>query len=112
MNKYIVIYHAPDEVIAQMQDVTPEEMQKSMEPWMEWAAACGDGLVDMGTPLGGGLRLSTSGSAPSAQEVTGYSILQAENIAAAEAMLAGHPHMNYGVGCDIEVHEAMALPGQ
>ena len=56
-----------------MTNVTPEEMQKGMEPWMAWAERCGDSLVDMGAPLGGGQKLTKSGSTPSDKEVTGYS---------------------------------------
>ena len=111
MNKYIVIYHANAEALAGMQSATPEEMGEGMKPWMTWAEACGDGLVDMGTPLGGGLKLTSGGSSPSDREVTGYSIPQAENMAAAEAMLQGHPHLGWAAGCEIEVHEALAVPG-
>lgn len=110
MNKYIVIYYMPPAVVAQLQSMTPEEMQAGMAPWMEWAKAAGDGLVDMGTPLGQALNVSTSGSSPSTRDVTGFSILQAENIEAAEALLKGHPHYGYGEGCEIEVHESMPLP--
>ena len=77
MKKYVVIYHAPASAMEQMAAASPEEMAKGMEPWMEWAAKCGDGLVDIGTPLGGGQKLSKTGSSPSDRSVTGYSILQA-----------------------------------
>jgi hypothetical protein len=55
MNKYIVIYHATAEAVAGMQDATPEQLAEGMKPWMVWAEQCGEGLVDMGTPLSGGL---------------------------------------------------------
>ena len=77
---------------------------------MAWAAKCGDGLVDLGTPLGGGQKLSKSGSSPSDKSVIGYSILQAEDIEGAKALLAGHPHLEWTDGCEIEVHESMPLP--
>ena len=32
--------------------------EAGMEPWMAWAERCGDGLVDMGTPLGGGRKVT------------------------------------------------------
>ena len=54
--------------------------------------------------------MTQSGSAPSDKEVTGYSILEAENMEAAQALLAGHPHLEWEAGCQIEVHEAMPLP--
>jgi len=34
MKKFIVIYHAPGSAMEQMQNATPEEMKKGMEPWM------------------------------------------------------------------------------
>ena len=110
MGKYIVLYHAPKSAVEAMANVTPEEMQKGMELWMAWAERCGDSLVDMGAPLGGGQKLTKSGSTPSDKDVTGYSILEAENIEAAQALLAGHPHLVWEAGCEIEVHEAMPLP--
>jgi hypothetical protein len=54
---------------------------------MVWAEKCGDGLIDMGTPLGGGKALSQSGTAASDKGVVGYSILQVDDMAGTEAML-------------------------
>ena len=110
MGKYLVLYHAPRSAVEAMANVTPEEIQKGMEPWMAWAERCGDSLVDIGAPLGGGQKLTKSGNTPSDKEVTGYSILEAENMEAAQALLAGHPHLDWEAGCEIEVHEAVPLP--
>ena len=110
MKNFVVIYHAPASVMEQMQNVSPEEMRKGMEPWMAWVAKIGDGLVDLGTPLSGGQKLSKSGSSPSDKDVTGYSILQAEHMQGAKALLEGHPHLEWAGRCEIEVHESMPLP--
>ncbi len=110
MKKYIVIYRATESAMEVMSDATPEDMKKGMEPWMTWAAKCGDGLVDMGTPLGGGQKLNKSGSSSSVSGVIGYSILQAEDVEAAKSMLRGHPHLDFAEGCEIEVHESLPLP--
>ncbi|UTW61963.1 hypothetical protein KFE98_18420 [bacterium SCSIO 12741] len=110
MNKYIVIYHAPAEAMEMMADATPEQKAEGMKPWMAWAEKCGDQLIDLGSPLVGGLKLSPDGSAaPSQKEVTGYSILQAESMDGAKALLEGHPHLAWTGGCDIEVHECVPL---
>ena len=110
MKKFVVIYYAPSSNMEQMKNASPEEMQKGMEPWMEWIAKCGDALVDLGAPLDVGQNLSKTGSSASDKSVTGYSILQAENMDGAKALLQGHPHLDWGPGCEIEVHEAMPLP--
>ena len=110
MKKFVVIYYAPMEAAEVMSNATPEDMQTGMDQWMAWAAKCGDSLVDFGTPLGGGQRMSKSGSSPSDMNVTGYSILQAEGMAEAKALLEGHPHLQWIAGCEIEVHESMPVP--
>lgn len=106
MNKYIVIYHAPLSAVEQMADATPEDMK----PWMEWAERCGEGLVDMGTPLVGGQKVTKSGVSPSDTSVVGYSVLQAASMEAAQALLKDHPHLFAADGCEIEVHESAPLP--
>ena len=110
MKKFVVIYHASTTVLEQMANATPEQMQENMKPWMEWVARCGDGLVDLGAPIIGGQRLSKSGTSTSDKSVVGYSILQAENIEGAKALLQGHPHLAWAEGCEIDVHETMPPP--
>jgi len=110
MNKYMVIYHAPAELMAKMADKTPAEMTAGMKPWMDWAAKAGDGLVDMGSPAGNGLKVTKDGTEPSQKDVVGYSVLQAESMEDAVALLQGHPHLEWDNTCDIEVHELMPLP--
>ena len=115
MGRYVVIYHAPASAAGtgwdQMKDATPEDMQKGMEAWMAWAQRCGEGLVDMGAPLGGSLKLTSSGSSPSDRRVAGYSILEADSMEGALALLREHPHLEWASGCEIEVHEAQSPPG-
>ena len=111
MKRFIVIYHAPAEALAQSANASPEEMAEGMKPWMEWAAKCGDQLVDLGTPLMGGQKVMPDGSSSiSVREVAGYSVLQAENMDEAKALVDGHPHLAWTGGCEIEIHESMPLP--
>ena len=93
-------------------DQSPEDMQKGMEQWMEWARKCGEHLVDMGTPLAGGQRLKADGSSePSKRNVAGYSVLEAGSMEEAKSLLKAHPHLMWRQDCEIEVHEAQPLPG-
>ncbi|MFC1595484.1 hypothetical protein ACFL3X_01060 [Gemmatimonadota bacterium] len=99
MKQFIVIYHASPEALAKTGESTPEEMEKGMEPWMEWAARCGDKLVDIGAPLVGGERvLSDAASDASTRGVCGYSVLQAENMEEAKTLLQDHPHLGWTGG--------------
>ena len=109
MAKFVVLYHAPRSAIDKMKDMTPEDIQKGMEPWVAWAAKCGAALVDFGSPLGAGLRLTKGGASASQNDVTGYSILEAADMDAAKAMLSDHPHLEWAEGGGIEVHEPVAM---
>jgi hypothetical protein len=88
-----------------------EHMEAVMGDWNAWAGRVGDGMVDFGTPLAGGVRVKTDGTSPSTREVVGYSIIEADDFDAALALAQGHPHLNMPGGCEIEVHEAQAIPG-
>lgn len=111
MKKFIVIYYAPMDAMKQAASSTPEEQQKGMEGWMIWAEKCGDHLIDMGAPLANGIALTTESSNISTKEVTGYSVLQANDMKHAETLLQGHPHLGWNGACSIEVYETMPLPG-
>ena len=53
MKTFIVIYHAPADLMRQNEVASPEEMKKGMEPWMVWAEKCGEQLLDMGKSFNG-----------------------------------------------------------
>lgn len=111
MKKFIVLYHAPESFSKQAQNSSPEEMKKSMNAWMAWAKKMDKKLIDFGTPLGNGQKITKSGSANSTREVVGYSILEANSLDEAKKLLKGHPHLDMPGGCEIEVHEALPVPG-
>ena len=111
MSKFMVIYYAPASANEQMANATPEQMAEGMKPWMAWAERCGKGLVDMGSPLGNGKKVTKSGASDSGHEVAGYSVLEAADMAGALKLLDGHPHLEWAEGCQIEVHEMMPMPG-
>jgi hypothetical protein len=105
MKKFMVLYLATISAQEQMQNMSAEDMKKGMEPWMEWAKKCGENLVDFGTPLINGQRLTKSGSSPSDSNIAGYSVLQANDIEGAKALLEGHPHLKWMEGAGIDVFE-------
>ena len=110
MPDFVAIYYAPQSVREQAQSMSAEDMQAGMKAWGEWAKACGESLTFPGSALMGGLRLTPSGSSPGQSDVIGYSVLQADDMEAAVALLEGHPHLAWGNGCEIEVFQAMPMP--
>jgi len=110
MSKYLFVYHAPM-TPADAAPPSPEEMEAVMGQWNDWAARVGDGLVDFGTPLDNGIRVTADGTSPSTREVAGYSIIEAVDREAALDLAKNHPHLNMPGGCEIEIHEAQPIPG-
>lgn len=110
LKTYLVTYHSSAAGLKKIQKSSPEEMAAGMEAWMKWAKKCGPKLVEMGSPLAGGLKLTADADpAPSKRKVSGYSILQAASMAGAKALLKNHPHLSWAKGSEIEVHEASRM---
>jgi hypothetical protein len=110
MAKFLFLYHAPT-TPDENTPSDPAEMEKVMGDWMAWAGRVGDGMVDFGTPLAGGIRVTRDGTSPSEREVAGYTIIEAEDLDAALGLAMVHPHLNMPGGCEIEVHSAQSVPG-
>jgi len=109
MKKYMAIYMAPAAVIAEMMKATPGQMQKGMDDWMGWANRTGKSLVDMGSPLGKTKRISSTGIADAHNDMTGYSVVEADSLDGAAAIFRDHPHLKMGNGATIEIVEFVAL---
>ena len=110
MTKFVFIYHAPP-MPTDATAPSPEEMQAVMGQWMAWGDTVGERMLDFGTPLAGGVRVTTDGTSASTREVSGYSMIEAESMDAALELARNHPHLNMPGGCEIEVHEALPVPG-
>ena len=110
MPTYLFVYHAPM-TPAEATPPTPEQLDAVMGDWNAWAGKVGSGMVDFGAPLAGGTRVTPTGTSPSTREVAGYSLIEAAHMDAALDLARNHPHLNMPGGCEIEVHEAQAVPG-
>jgi len=113
MKKFLILYKAPVDAMAQTASASPEEQARGMEAWMKWAKKTGANLKEMGSPLTNARQLSSDGRITHAQnQIVGYSILEADNMDAAIGLLNGHPHVSgWSADASIEIHESMALPG-
>jgi hypothetical protein len=110
MTKYLILYHAPT-TPADAAPPTQAEMDAAMGQWNAWAGRVGDRMVDFGTPLAGGVRVTRDGTSASSREVAGYSIIEADDLPAAQELIESHPHLMMPGAAEIEIHEAVAIPG-
>ncbi|MGI9544335.1 MAG: hypothetical protein ACR2MX_13830 [Cyclobacteriaceae bacterium] len=110
MEKFIVLYHAPMEAMQSMATATAEEKQAGMGAWMAWKEKAGDAVLDFGSPLMPGEACGADGNfSPAMNEITGYSIMQANSADELKGMLKDHPHLAWWDGCKIEVKPCIPM---
>jgi hypothetical protein len=94
-----------------MSEMTPEQGAEVMAKWGAWMEKVGPALSDIGSPFGPGSSLVDDGTSGSAISLTGYSIVEADDMAAAQALADGHPYLSEGKGnFSIELYELMPVP--
>ncbi len=110
MTRFMFVYHAPP-MPEDAPEMAPEDMQAVMQQWSAWGEKAGEHLLDFGAPMDHGVRVTPAGTSPSESQVSGYSMLEAEDMDAALELARDHPHLNMPGGCEIEVLEVMPVPG-
>jgi hypothetical protein len=87
---------------------SPEEGAKVMQAWNDWFAEIGPSIVDLGSPVSQMRTVAADGSVSqgSGQPVTGYTVIQADDLDAALALAKGAP---LHAGMSIEVAETARM---
>jgi hypothetical protein len=94
-----------------MSEMTQDEAMAVMGKWRVWMEKVGTALTDVGSPFGEGASVVDDGSSGTASALTGYSIVEAGDMAAAQALSVGHPYLSEGAGnFAIDIFELMPVP--
>lgn len=103
MAKYVLTYHG--EMGPMPED--PAEMKAIMDEWGAWYGTMGDALVDAGAPFGHTSAVAPDGSSVAAPaSMTGYTIVNADDMNGATAIAKGCPVLANGHTVQInEAHE-------
>ena len=105
MKKYFALYLVPPaEIQKMMAHLTPEQMKEMDEKWKKWQEEHKESFVELGTILGKTKRVTTAGVSDVKNDLTGYSIIQAESHEAAAQLFADQPHLSMP-GASVEVME-------
>ena len=78
-----------------------------MDAWNKWFASIGDKIVDPGSPLGPGREISRPGTKDlpmGSESLTGYTVINADSMDAAEQIAKGCPMIT-----SVRVYEAMSM---
>jgi hypothetical protein len=108
MSKFMMIYKGE---ATDMADMTEEQAAGVMAKWAAWMEKVGPALADIGTPFGAGTSVVDDGSTATPLSLTGYSIVEAADLAAAAALAGGHPYLSEGKGnYAVEIFELTPVP--
>ena len=88
---------------------SPEEGQRHFQLYKEWLVALGDSVVSPANPLKNTHSIAPDGTvtASGITDMSGYTIVEAEDIEAALGMAQGCPFLD--VGGSLEVSELMQM---
>lgn len=107
MTSYILLYNGP---ATPMEEMTPEQGEEVMGKWQAWIGSVGDALTDVGAPMVNGHAVKDDGSAGSATQLNGYSIVQADDLDGAKRLVVGHPFLSDRTGdFAVEIHELVPI---
>lgn len=96
MGKYVLAY------VGGGMDETEEAQQAAMAAWGAWFGSIGSAVVDGGAPFGPSAAV---GGGAASSGLTGYSILQADDLAGALKLAEGCPVIKDGGS--VEVYETI-----
>lgn len=106
----MVLYYAPAEAMQSMATATPEEKEAGMGAWLAWKEKAGERVIDFGSPCMPGEACGVDGSfTPAMNEITGYSIMQANSADELKELLKDHPHLGWWDGCKIEIKPCISM---
>jgi hypothetical protein len=106
--RFMLLYKGP---ATPPEEMSPEDRQAVMEAWGAWMGRVGDALTEVGAPTANGVAVVDDGTMGAATQINGYSIVEADDLDGAKALIDGHPFLKDGSGrFSVEIHELMPVP--
>jgi hypothetical protein len=114
MKRFLAIYMGTQAALERWRKLDEEERKardaQAMKAWMDWGTANAAAIVDQGAPLGKTKRAATEGITDIRNNMTGYTIVQAESHEAAARLFENHPHFTLFPGDSVEIMECLPMP--
>jgi hypothetical protein len=83
-----------------------------MKAWGDWMTTHKASIVTQGGPVGKTKRISSQGIADTANNLTGFIVVQAASHEEAARLFENHPHFAIFPGEAVEIMECLPIPGQ
>jgi leucyl aminopeptidase (aminopeptidase T) len=115
MKTYLAIYTGTAAAMERWKAMPAHEREQrdseGVRAWHAWVERNRPSIVEMGAPLGRTKRVSSAGISDIRNDMTAYTVVQAESHEAAARLFEGHPHFTIFPGDAIEVMECLPIPG-
>ncbi len=114
MKTFLAVYTGTLDSMAKWKSLPEKERKEreaaGMAAWHAWVEKNQKSIVGVGSPLGKTKRVSASGVADIRNNLTAYTVIQAESHEAAAKLFENHPHFTIFPGDGIEVMECLPIP--
>jgi hypothetical protein len=87
-----------------------QRQAQGVAAWRQWATDHATSILEMGGPLSRTKTISRSGIADTRNNMSAYTVIQAESHEAAASLFINHPHFMLFPGDGVEVMEVMSIP--
>ena len=109
MKKFVLILYGK----VRHEDISKEDMKKTMDKWMVWFATFKDKMVDGGNPFVAGAKVVTAKGVETIQAnkwpAKGYTIINAQDMGEATKIAQACPALEDDSEGAIRVYEAMPM---
>jgi hypothetical protein len=114
VKNFVAIYTGSGGAIGKWKSM-PEDQRKEREAagikaWNEWVEKNKSSIVDIGSPLGRTKRASPAGVSDTRNNMTAYTVVQADSHEAAAKLFLNHPHFTIFPGDGVEIMECLPIP--
>src|SRR4051812_29859263 len=91
-----------------MDEKTKHEREMSgIAAWQNWGMKNKDFVVETGAPLGSTKKVNEKGVSDTRNQLTAYTVVQAESHDAAAKLFLNHPHFTIFPGDSVEIMECL-----
>ena len=114
MKKFLAIYTGSANAMSEWNSLPEDELKKrqaeGVKAWHQWNESHKESIVEIGAPLGRTKSVSRGGVADVRNNMTGFTVVQAESHEAAARLFEKHPHFMAFPGEAIEIMECLPIP--
>ena len=114
MKKFLAVYFGSpasmDKWASLSEEAKKDRQKEGIKTWASWAERNSKMISDIGAPLGKTKKVSPSGVSDTKNEITAFTIVEAESHDAAAKLFVDHPHFKIFPGDRIEIMECLPMP--